>query len=411
MMKCSRISFEEIIQYIFMLSIVLTIFAPAVHYAGFTICFLMLAYSKICRLQTTLPPHYIDRRHIILITAFFLWSAFLNFPATSNFHTWGRGASVYLEMLLWYLMTIRLFNTATARKRYINVFVIATTVIFLMILGVYALKAFTFFHRLSMNLNTLGLYAMLAVPYFFYYSIWILHNIKVLGYVICVICIAVSVISFSSGAWLSIFFMLAIILYFMIANNKLSIKNIIYVLCLCVVMLSVVNYLTQGNLMKRMNIELSQMTAVNSLDSMTNHRYSIWRGTIKMITGRPISGYGRDSFDAEHERLLAKDEELAKATGVFDHAHNIYLELAFAGGIPSLILFFCFYMMLLKKCWEDRDMVEEGIPWNMIHFTLLIGMAVYGLTGDVFEARRDLAVIFWTALGIISVMPEKRADV
>ena len=55
-------------------------------------------------------------------------------------------------------------------------------------------------------------------------------------------------------------------------------------------------------------------------------------------------------------------------------------------------------------------MIENGIPWYMIHLTLLVGMVVYGLTGDVFEARRDLAVIFWTSLGIIRVMPKRNPN-
>lgn len=408
MQKFTDTSYNRYAQYIFMISIVLTVFAPAVHYVGFALSLFFLIYGRI-RYKDAIFPRAIGKQEKLincLMVIFFIWSAFLHLGAVDNFHTWGRGASVYLEMLLWYFFTMRLFCTDNIRKTYISMLVVITTLIFCMIICVFALGWFKVFHNLSMNLNALGLYATLAFPYIFYYSLWIWPN-SVKKYVTCSICALVSVICFSSGAWLAIIVMLPLIIYFAWSSNKLSMKSMSIGLCLAAIALVCVNSISNGAILKRFTVELAQVSALDKMDSLTNHRYSIWIGTIKMISGRPLTGYGRDSFDAEHARLLAHDAELAKATGVFDHAHNTYLELAFAGGWPSAVLFVLIVMLLIKKCWENRRLIENGIPWNMIHLTLLAGMIVYGLTGDVFEARRDLAVIFWTALGIMNCMPER----
>lgn len=408
MQNFTGIAYDTYAQYIFMISIVLTVFAPAVHYVGFALTLFLLIYGRI-KYKDAVFPHTIGKQERFinyLIIAFFIWSAFLNIGAVDNFHTWGRGASVYLEMLLWYFFTMRLFYTDNIRKTYINVLVIITTLIFCMIICVSTLGWFKLFHNLSMNLNALGLYATLAFPYIFYYSLWTWQN-RIWKYVTCSICALVSVICFSSGAWLAIISMLPLIIYFAWSNDKLSIKSLLAGLCLALLALVCADIISDGAVFKRFSEELAQVSALDEMDSLTNHRYSIWIGTIKMISRRPLTGFGRDSFDAEHAKLLANDAELAKATGVFDHAHNTYLELAFAGGVPSAILFVFIVVLLIKKCWENRSLLENGIPWNMIHLTLLVGMIVYGLTGDVFEARRDLAVIFWTALGIMNCMPER----
>ena len=91
---------------------------------------------------------------------------------------------------------------------------------------------------------------------------------------------------------------------------------------------------------------------------------------------------------------------------VHGHAHNMYIELAFSGGLPAMILFMTAFIILFISTWRGRNVVEEGIPWNLILSVLLAGQLVYCLTGDVFEARRDIAVIFWTSLGIASVLPK-----
>ena len=36
----------------------------------------------------------------------------------------------------------------------------------------------------------------------------------------------------------------------------------------------------------------------------------------------------------------------------------------------------------------------------------MVSMAIYGTNGDVFEARRDISVIFWACWGLLIVMPE-----
>ena len=107
MQNFTGIAYDTYAQYIFMISIVLTVFAPAVHYVGFALTLFLLIYGRI-KYKDAVFPHTIGKQERFinyLIIAFFIWSAFLNIGAVDNFHTWGRGASVYLEMLLWYFLS------------------------------------------------------------------------------------------------------------------------------------------------------------------------------------------------------------------------------------------------------------------------------------------------------------------
>lgn len=412
MTRFAHISHEEIARYIFIIAVSFTVFAPAVHYIGFALCLTLLLYGWLRHKQPIFSFGVLgnERGIELLFLAFFVLSAFPHIPAVGDFYSWGRGASVYLEMFLWYMLTIRLFNSSIWRLKYINLFVPVTTLIFCMIIGVSTYGWFSMFHNLRMNINVLGLYAMLALPYIFYYALWRLDRKTIIKYIICVVCLLASFISFSSGAWLAIIVMMPFIIYFALIYNKINIKKIILCMCICVIALAVVNNISKGALFKRFYTEVSQVTALYDMDSLTNGRYSIWCDTITMIERRPFTGYGRDSFDAEHSRLFEKDSELAKAKHVFDYAHNMYLELAFAGGIPSALIFCMILIIFLKKCWNNRNMIENEIPWQAMHLTLLVGMIVYGLSGDVFEARRDIAVIFWTSLGIMRVMLEEQMN-
>lgn len=415
-MKFSNVSYESAARCIYLTSIIFTIFAPAVHYTGYVLTLGLLVYGRIRHKEPIVSFNDKTCRDIsIALTAFFLWSAFINVFFMTDFETWGKGASVYLELLVGYFFAVRLFSSEESRKTFIRFFVPLTTFIFcLIIIKAYVPLPFALPKRLTMNGNTLGLYPVLAVPYIFFYSMWIWEKRCFLKYFSCIVSMVTLFISFASGAWLTVFCMLPFILYYAVRAGKIKLISIAAGIFAGLMVLVAFNYVSGGAIQKRFEVELRQISSVKDANSLTNHRSAIWRIVSGLVADRPIAGYGRKNLEEVYGQALKENAEYAKLDFVArSHAHNMYLELAVSSGIPSMLLFLAALAMMLKKCWRGRFRIENGVPWHLIFLVMLGGQLIYGLTGDVFEARRDLAVIFWASMGIIAALPsaaEKEND-
>ncbi len=407
-MKSSEVSYESAARWIYLVSIIFTIFAPAVHYIGYILVLGLLAYGRIRHRAPFVSFENKTCRGIsAVMTVFFLWSAFINVFFMTDFEVWGKGASVYLELLVGYFFAVRLFGSEEPRKMFIKFFVPLTTFIFcLIIIKAYVPLPFPLPKRLTMNGNTLGLYPVLAVPYIFFYAMWIWEKRYFLKYFSCIVSMVTLFISFASGAWLTVFCMLPFILYYAVRAGKIKLVNIAAGVCAGLLVLAAFNYISHGAIQKRFVVELRQISSVQDANSLTNHRSAIWRVVSGLIADRPIVGYGRKNLEEVYGEALKENAEYAKIDFVArSHAHNMYLELAVSSGIPSLLLFLAALFMMIRKCWRGRFNVENGVPWHLIFLIMLGGQLVYGITGDVFEARRDLAVIFWASMGIIAALP------
>jgi NADH:ubiquinone oxidoreductase subunit 6 (subunit J) len=87
----------------------------------------------------------------------------------------------------------------------------------------------------------------------------------------------------------------------------------------------------------------------------------------------------------------------------------MYISILYAGGIPALFLFLIAFVLSAKKSWSGlrHDAINSGnIPWHLVCFILMVSMAIYGTNGDVFEARRDISVIFWACWGLLLAIPD-----
>ena len=410
-MKLSEITYESIALLVFIISIIFTVFAPAVHYIGYVFSLVLLIYGRIKYGKQLISFADKKSRAISMtLTAFFLWSAFINVFIVGDFMVWGKGASVYLEMLIGYFLAMRLFGTEDARDMFISLFVPLTTLIFCLIIIKYQVPALSPLlpKRLFMNGNTLGLYPVLAIPYIFCYAVWVWEKKYALKYFVCVASMVTLFISFASGAWLAVCLMLPMLLYYAVKNKKIKISSIFIGILACILVTVAFNYFSHGALQRRLDVELRQISSVNDMDSLTTYRATIWRVTLNLISERPIAGYGRDCFRYFYGKALKENPAFADFDKALkDQAHNMYLELAFSSGIPSLIMFMAAFFMMLNKCWKLRSHIEGKVPWYLICLILFAGQLVYGLTGDVFEARRDQAVIFWSTMGIAAVLPER----
>jgi O-antigen ligase len=123
-----------------------------------------------------------------------------------------------------------------------------------------------------------------------------------------------------------------------------------------------------------------------------------------------IAGNGWGTFEDDFVKNLKylKEKTEYDGTECFTHPHNMYISILYAGGIPALFLFMTAFVLSIVKSWRGLKIggLKASIPWHLICFILMISMAIYGTNGDIFEARRDIAVFFWASWGVLLMLPE-----
>lgn len=92
------------------------------------------------------------------------------------------------------------------------------------------------------------------------------------------------------------------------------------------------------------------MTRPEDADMAGTNRFYIWKRCIELIKERPIFGYGVENMSVamrnEFHDMIVKDWGRFRN---WDKAHNEYLNIAVASGIPSLIMYLGFTITVIRK--------------------------------------------------------------
>ncbi|MBU2567425.1 MAG: O-antigen ligase family protein [Elusimicrobia bacterium] len=125
-------------------------------------------------------------------------------------------------------------------------------------------------------------------------------------------------------------------------------------------------------------------------------RILFWQSTLDMISKRPLTGWGLDSFQKLfYERYAKQDDGLAHF-----HCHNTYLGITQETGLPGLVLFLVmnilFFRRIIKKV-KTGDGFEASLALALAgSFTAFL---VHGLVD--FSFRGETAYLFWFLAGIL----------
>lgn len=88
-------------------------------------------------------------------------------------------------------------------------------------------------------------------------------------------------------------------------------------------------------------LQVSRPNAISTIvvnsDSNTSSRLYAWKVSIKGIEDHPLVGFGPGNYSIFFEHNSLPDP--AAQIGIFDDAHNLFLQLAVTGGLPLLLLF------------------------------------------------------------------------
>ncbi|MGN6421468.1 MAG: O-antigen ligase family protein [Pseudobacter sp.] len=130
-------------------------------------------------------------------------------------------------------------------------------------------------------------------------------------------------------------------------------------------------------------------------EASARNRLSIWKNSLQMIAGKPLTGYGFGMFEKEYNLFSA-----SARMPVNDHvnmAYNDFLELGVEGGIPAIMLYIFFLMAWWQACRKN--------PGSAVFFSIIIALLVVQLTNFVFQAVPAMALVLMYAAVTPIVLP------
>lgn len=249
------------------------------------------------------------------------------------------------------------------------------------------------------NRNFLGSYLTLIFPF----SFWLyLQENKIKYLLISNIIYLALLVSITRSAWLGsmLSFIVFMYIYYVKEKNKINTQNLVLLLISLVLTTVIFDFYSGGKVFLRF-LTITQDVSAGigvSNEFQTNSaslRMYIWTIVLKLIKERPLFGWGPDTLG-----LVFREKYYAQAvveTGIkliHDKAHNEYLQIAFASGLPALLFYLSFITSILKKTWTN-------ISNNQIMIPLYSSIVGYLLQAFFNISVISVAYIFWIFLGAL----------
>lgn len=249
------------------------------------------------------------------------------------------------------------------------------------------------------NRNFVGSYLVLILPLAivgYLYSNKFFYLVTALILYSCLLC------TLTRGAWLG-FLCSMIFIFFYFINNKFSKRPLVLIFALLFVITIGFNILSNGAVFGRFTSIGKDITSIvnNNSDSAGSNRMFIWKRAVKLIPERPLLGSGPDNFGIIFMNKF-QNEVYKDWTYIYvDKAHNEYLQIAIATGIPSLVIYLSFLFCILKR---GVKKIKDDL------YMLAIVSSVIGYLIQAFFniSVVSVAPIFWLMLGLISNFKRNR---
>lgn len=406
-LQINTVNFERVALWSYMLGTAFTALGPVIHYTFWTVTLAALLYGKL-RYGTSvfvMPCSKSSRNIFYLLLIYVLWSMFANAIYINSFYVWGKGASIPLEFLFGLCMAIRLLDTDKKRMLYGLLLVIFNAIFCFDVIPYCKIGSVICFNNSLKQGNTLGLYGVIIFPYFCCYAFWHFKKQVFVKTCLCVLVSLVILLSFSSGAWLTTFCEALIFIYFALKKNKITFKFLISGAAGILLLLFAFNYVSNNAIIGDLHREIGQDTSYTDFNKLTTNRYDIWKVTLEMSKEHPFTGWGTETFETEYKKhvsLYAKKLKLVDLSEKYE-PHDMYISWLYSGGLPALMAALAAWLLAIVKAIKlARQINEESkVPWELICLMSLVGMTVFGIGGDIFAARRDIATMFWAVFGIL----------
>lgn len=246
------------------------------------------------------------------------------------------------------------------------------------------------------NPNFLGTYIVLMIPLSMHLFIVKKKNYASVGFGILLYCLLCTM---TRGAWLGA--IVSIISYFAflwIYREKYTgtLRRAVVISILSFFIILGFN-LQSGNEFLRRFLSIKDIVPDEKLSEKGGSgRLFIWERVVELIAMKPMFGHGIENLAIPFSEFYKEDivRFWGNSEVMFDKAHNEYLQIAVSSGIPSLIAYITFIIMVLKKGYKRLK--------NELHILPLMAAVLGYLVQAFFNISVvSVAYVYWIFLGLM----------
>ena len=215
------------------------------------------------------------------------------------------------------------------------------------------------------------------------------------------LCLAFVALIFSNtrSGYVGVFVGFVFITLFVVLKRKLLWKRWGTLAASMMVLLFLVNMSEQGHYTQRINSVVKESYTVATNQS-TGHegssRFYIWKKSLPLVKEYFWIGSGPDSF----EFAFPNDEETKGFLGgkVVDKAHNEYLQIAITLGVPALLIYLSFLLLIFRRAVQAVKLAEGNE--KILLYGVMATIMGYVVQAFFNISTVPVAPIFWSILGI-----------
>ena len=243
------------------------------------------------------------------------------------------------------------------------------------------------------NANYLGMYAAIAANFALYYAINKKKNVRILFIISFILCVLITILSFSRKAL--IFLFLPMIIYYIFKEHSLkisAIKILIVVILGLVALFAIMNieylYETIG---WRIEVVINGMfNTGGEIDDSVSARMSMIEIGKELFAKRPILGYGLNNY--KNMLLIEKPYGMTNV-----YAHNNYIELMVDLGIIGLAIYYALYIYIIYYALKKFKKLNSLQLWM---FAILITLMIceYGVVSYYGDFYKLLLSLIWITI-------------
>lgn len=217
---------------------------------------------------------------------------------------------------------------------------------------------------------------------------------------LCMLC------SFARSAWVAFCMVCILSVYLVFKYKRKVIKKYFVILSAFVIITAVFNFTSNNRMLNRahsISVDFNNLvTESENYKSAGSQRIYIWEKALGIIPYKPVFGSGPDTFDLEVKRVYGYyiyDGGIDRTAvgSIVTRAHNEYLQIAAALGIPALICYILFLISIFYKAFK-------GLKFNKLLIPLVCAVAGYLVQAFFNNSVIGVASLFWIFIGVMYKM-------
>lgn len=247
------------------------------------------------------------------------------------------------------------------------------------------------------NTNFMGNFLSMGIPIF---SMVYISKNKKLSLLTSLIIFFGIIACGARSSWLAFAtFFIILLAYLIQTKNKEYIKRT-GILLVCFTLIFTYLFTAKNSFTKSkidaVKSDITVATTQGITNKMGSGRIQIWKITIELIKKYPIFGVGTDNLKKGIRDNLTEEsiDFMLRTKQQIDKAHNEYLQYAVTLGIPAMLIYIGFVLLILK------DNIKE-IETNNMKLILYLIVVSYLVQAFFNISTIGIAPLFWMALGLL----------